>query len=337
MIHKRHSLHEIWRVEEKQHPSFLLMRQVEARLSDIFIAHFCLSSLTSLVLRSSQVWNNFTCPQILLEFLPLVCHIVFSTMMKGDCVLWNTHIFSSGSIEKWRTDTDSGLSLCIPNYSSHSLHSSILPSDSLSVDLRLLNQMQRQQPHWDGLTPTTHVRSNLCNRYLYTQTHTQNIVIIFVSIYVYTWASLMAQTVKNLPAMWETWVWSLGLEDPLAKAMVTHSIPLAWKIPWTRSLVGCSPWGHEESDMTEQLHFHFSLSCIGEGYGNPLQCSCLENPRDRGAWWAAVYGVAQSQTRFKWLSSSSSSQHSCLENSMDRGAWQAVVHGVAKNLTLLSN
>ena len=73
-----------------------------------------------------------------------------------------------------------------------------------------------------------------------------------------------------------------------------------------RSLVGCNPWGREESDMTEGLHFHFSLSCIGEGNGNPLQCSCLENPRDRGAWWAAVYGVAQSQTRLNWLSSSSS-------------------------------
>ena len=74
-----------------------------------------------------------------------------------------------------------------------------------------------------------------------------------------------------------------------------------------RSLVGCNPWGHEESDTTERLHFHFSLSCIGEGNGNPLQCSCLENPRDGGAWWAAVYGVAQSRTRLKRLSSSSSS------------------------------
>ena len=74
-----------------------------------------------------------------------------------------------------------------------------------------------------------------------------------------------------------------------------------------RSLVGCSPWGHQESDTTERLHFHFSLSCIGEGNGSPLQCSCLENPRDRGAWWAAVYGVAQSRTRLKRLSSSSSS------------------------------
>ena len=93
----------------------------------------------------------------------------------------------------------------------------------------------------------------------------------------------------------------------LEKAMIPHSSTLAWKILWTEELVGCSPWGREESDRTERLHFHFSLSCIGEGNGNPLQCSCLENPRDRGAWWAAVYGVAQSWTRLKRLSSSSSS------------------------------
>ena len=74
-----------------------------------------------------------------------------------------------------------------------------------------------------------------------------------------------------------------------------------------RSLVGCSPWGREESDTTEQLPFHFSLSCTGGGNGNPLQCSCLENPRDRGAWWAAIYGVTQSWTQLKRLSSSSSS------------------------------
>ena len=72
-----------------------------------------------------------------------------------------------------------------------------------------------------------------------------------------------------------------------------------------RSLVGCSPWGRWELDTTELLHFHFSLSCPGKGNGNPLQCSCLENPRDGGAWWAAVYGVAQSQTRLKRVSSSS--------------------------------
>ena len=85
--------------------------------------------------------------------------------------------------------------------------------------------------------------------------------------------------------------------------------PLCWRRQWHpilvllpgkshgwRSLVGCSPWGSEESDMAEWLHFHFSLLCTGEGNGNPLQCSCLENPRD---------GVAQSRTRLKWLSSSS--------------------------------
>ena len=74
-----------------------------------------------------------------------------------------------------------------------------------------------------------------------------------------------------------------------------------------RRLVGCSPWGCWGSDTAERLHFHFSLSCTGEGNGKPLQCSCLENPRDRGAWWAAISGVAQSWTRLKWLSSSSSS------------------------------
>ena len=67
-----------------------------------------------------------------------------------------------------------------------------------------------------------------------------------------------------------------------------------------------------QSDTNERLHFHFSLSCIGEGNGTPLQYSCLENPRDRGAWWAAVYGVAQSWTRLTRLSSSSSSSSSRL-------------------------
>ena len=90
----------------------------------------------------------------------------------------------------------------------------------------------------------------------------------------------------------------------LEKAMAPHSSTLAWKIPWTESLVGCRPWGHKESDTTERLHFHFSLSCIEEGNGNPLQCSCLENPRDGRAWWATIYGVAQSRTRLKQLSSS---------------------------------
>ena len=91
--------------------------------------------------------------------------------------------------------------------------------------------------------------------------------------------------------------------------MIWHPTPvlLPGKSHRQRSLVGCNPWGRKKSDMTKQLHFHFSLSCVGEGNGNPLQYSCLENPRDRGAWWAAVYGVAQSRTRLKRFSSSSSS------------------------------
>ena len=73
-----------------------------------------------------------------------------------------------------------------------------------------------------------------------------------------------------------------------------------------RSLEGCSPWGHYKLDTTERLHVHLLLSCIGEGTGNPLLCSCLENPRDGGAWWAVVYGVSQSWTWLKRLSSNSS-------------------------------
>ena len=90
--------------------------------------------------------------------------------------------------------------------------------------------------------------------------------------------------------------------------MAPHSSTLAWKTPWTEEPGRLQSMGSLESDTTERLHFHFSLSCIGEGDGNPLQCSCLENPRDGGAWGAAIYGVTQSQTRLKWLGSSSSSR-----------------------------
>ena len=83
------------------------------------------------------------------------------------------------------------------------------------------------------------------------------------------------------------------------KAMVPHSSTFAWKIPWTKKPGRLQFMWSLELDTTEQLHFHFSLSCIGEGNGNPLQCSCLDNPRDGEAWWAAVYGIAQSRTRLK--------------------------------------
>ena len=88
--------------------------------------------------------------------------------------------------------------------------------------------------------------------------------------------------------------------------MVPHSSTFAWKIPWTEEPGRLQSMGSLESDMTELLHFDFSLLCIGEGNGSPLQCSCLENPRDGGAWWADIYGVAQSRTGLKRLSSSSS-------------------------------
>ena len=101
----------------------------------------------------------------------------------------------------------------------------------------------------------------------------------------------------------------MGLNILRGRRRRWHPTPVtrAWKSHGRRSLVGCSPWGLEELDTTERLHFHFSPSCIGDGNGNPLQCSCLENPRDGGAWWAAVYGVTRSRTRLKRLSSSSSS------------------------------
>ena len=106
----------------------------------------------------------------------------------------------------------------------------------------------------------------------------------------------------------------------LGRKVMTNLDSIFWRRQWLpipvllpgkshgqRSLVGCSPWGRWGLESSERLPFHFSLSCTGEGNDNPLQYSCLENPRDGGAWWAAVYGVAQSQTQLKWLSSSSSS------------------------------
>ena len=163
--------------------------------------------------------------------------------------------------------------------------------------------------------------------------------------------------------------------------MATHSSTLAWKIPWTGEPGGLQSMrsrrvGHDWATSLSFFFFHRSLSCIGEGNGNPLQCSCLENSRDGGAWWAAIYGVAQSQTRLTRLSSSSRvyllwikmSQifctilfedtdfyhiwritwfqrhlggeghgnplhYSCLENSRDKGACWAAVHGVTESDT----
>ena len=93
--------------------------------------------------------------------------------------------------------------------------------------------------------------------------------------------------------------WHITLSRVPCRRRRWHPAPvfLPGKSRGQRSLVGCSPWGHEESDTTERLHFLFSLSCTGEGNGTPLQCSCLENPKDAGAWWAAIHEVTQSRTR----------------------------------------
>ena len=131
----------------------------------------------------------------------------------------------------------------------------------------------------------------------------------------------MAATVKNVDVLLRfPWILFTDFCPPFLPPLLPPST-ISWKRQWHatpvllpgksygwRSRVGYSPWGRKELD-TERLHFHFSLPCIGEGNGNPLQCSCLENPRDGGAWWAAVYGVSQSQTWPKWLSSRSSSNN----------------------------
>ena len=124
-----------------------------------------------------------------------------------------------------------------------------------------------------------------------------------------------------------TWTWFWASSRSWWWQWQCTPVLLPGKSHGQRRLVGCSPWGRWESDTTEWLHFHFSLSCIGEGNGNPLQYSCLENPRDGGAWWAAVYGVAQSWTWLKRVSSSRS-----------RETWCAAVHEVIElDMTELLN
>ena len=105
---------------------------------------------------------------------------------------------------------------------------------------------------------------------------------------------------QGKPRIQLTWLFLVNIRS-LFRRRQWHPTPvlLPGKSHGWRSLVGCRLWGPTESDTTERLHFHFSLSCIGEGNGNPLQCSCLENPWDGGAWWAAIYGIVKSQTRLK--------------------------------------
>ena len=133
--------------------------------------------------------------------------------------------------------------------------------------------------------------------------------------------------------------WFIFLRFSILLVYIVHSQRRQWhptpvllpgKSHGRRSLVGYSPWGREASDTTERLHF-FSLSCTGEGNGNPLQYSCLGNPMDGGAWWATVHGVAKSWTRlsdftftfhfYAWRRKCNPLQCSCLENPRDGGAW----------------
>ena len=127
-----------------------------------------------------------------------------------------------------------------------------------------------------------------------------------ISLSLYLVANM--QSGSNLPPCGEIYKDTLG--DTVLTSLATHSSTLAWKIPWTEE-----PGRLQSMESLRVRHdwatsLSLFLSCIGEGNGNPLQCSCLENPRDGGAWWVAVYGVAQSRTLLKQLSSSSSCCHS---------------------------
>ena len=152
--------------------------------------------------------------------------------------------------------------------------------------------------------------SALAGRYFTSGPPGKSILTYFVYIFIHIWkieslgiftSKLIVQSLScvRLPATPWTIACQASLSFTITKlTKCRHPTPvlLPGKSHGRRSLVGCSPWGCEESDMTERLHFHFPLSCIGEGNGNPLQCSCLENPRDGGAWWAVISGVAQIRT-----------------------------------------
>ena len=130
---------------------------------------------------------------------------------------------------------------------------------------------------------------------------------------------LVLNSFKYIPE-WNGWIsWKFCLTFwgtfDLCFTIAAHSSTFAWKIPWTEEPGRLQSMGSLESDTTEWLPFSFSLSCIGEGNGNPLQCSCLENPRDGGSWWAAIYGVTQSPTWLKQLSSSSTILYSLWQDS----------------------
>ena len=136
-------------------------------------------------------------------------------------------------------------------------------------------------------------------------------VVIETNLLISSWNSSLTDVEDSKLSMPWVLFFKLWYTFLAEKAMEAHSSTLAWKIPWAEEPGRLQSMG-EESDTTEWLHSHFSLSCIGEGNGKPLQCSCLENPRDGGAWWAAIYEVIWNRTWLKWLSSSSSSSSSSI-------------------------
>ena len=132
-----------------------------------------------------------------------------------------------------------------------------------------------------------------------------------------SWSLLRLMSIESMMPSTQTHVHWVGdaiqPSHPLPeKAMGTHSSTLAWKIRWTEEPGRLQSMGSLRVRHNWATSLSLSLSCIGEGNGNPLQCSCLENPRDGGAWWAAVYGITQSRTRLKRLSSSSIQDQFCL-------------------------
>ena len=165
---------------------------------------------------------------------------------------------------------------------------------------------------WEGNAPQLHRDRSSC---------TQSPSSLVLS-YLFWLDPLLYPLVYNKLMSMFPWVLWAGLANDSEKAMAPHSSTLAWKIPWMEKSGGLQSMGSGKSDTTEWLHFHFSLSCIGEGNGNPLQCSCLENPRGGRAWWASVSGVAQSRTQLKRLSSSSSSKWW----SPGRGSWRLPIY-----------
>ena len=242
-------------------------------------------------------------------------------------------MFMSVNWKQWNPVPKKGIKSKTYSYHQHSTeHTTPIPV--INIDFLKDNQSPNTLPEW-LTTSSLGSQLTLDSSYSKLQTRCSLLPLAFVPPFLHQ---------SSLPTLcWNCWTNPLGFRLDVASSrkpclITSHpqsyaltsvtgllylSLPiyLFWRRQWHptpvllpgkshgwRSLVGCSPWSRGELDMTERLPFHFSLSCVGEGNGNPLQCSCLENPRDRGAWWAAVYGVAQSWTWLKWLSSSSSSR-----------------------------